>query len=76
MTLHNFNQIPQGRHVDLLHLIRKISFQFKVVSLDEENGRVLVDIPLKKESVSLSEFMMIAVTKSEYDRESKVISKW
>lgn len=46
------------------------------MSLDEENGRVLVDIPLKKESVSLSEFMMIAVTKSEYDRESKVISKW
>lgn len=76
MTLHNLNQILQGRHVDLLHLIRKISFQFKVVSLDEENGRVLVDIPLKKESVSLSEFMMIAVTKSEYDRESKVISKW
>ncbi|CAB3244679.1 unnamed protein product [Arctia plantaginis] len=46
----------------------------KVVSLDEENGRVLVDIPLKKESVSLSEFMMVAVTKTEYDKESKVIN--
>ncbi|KAM3965606.1 G-patch domain and KOW motifs-containing protein [Aphomia sociella] len=46
----------------------------KVVSLDEDNGRVMVDIPIKKETVSLSEFMMQAVTKSEYDKESKVIN--
>ncbi|KAJ8718551.1 hypothetical protein PYW08_002788 [Mythimna loreyi] len=46
----------------------------KVVSLDEENGRVMVDIAVKKETVSLSEFMMYAVTKSEYDKESKVIN--
>ncbi|XP_045775573.1 G-patch domain and KOW motifs-containing protein [Maniola jurtina] len=46
----------------------------KVVSLDEENGRVMVDITMKKETVSLSEFMMQAVTKSEYDKQSKVIN--
>ncbi|XP_022824763.1 G patch domain and KOW motifs-containing protein [Spodoptera litura] len=46
----------------------------KVVSLDEDNGRVMVDITVKKETVSLSEFMMQAVSKSEYDRESKVIN--
>ncbi|XP_026740966.1 G-patch domain and KOW motifs-containing protein [Trichoplusia ni] len=46
----------------------------KVVSLDEDNGRVMVEIPVKKESVSLSEFMMHAVTKAEYDKESKVIN--
>ncbi|KAF9417028.1 hypothetical protein HW555_005780 [Spodoptera exigua] len=46
----------------------------KVVSLDEDNGRVMVEITVKKETVSLSEFMMQAVTKSEYDRESKVIN--
>lgn len=50
-------------------------FCFQVVSLDEDNGRVMVEIPVKKETVSLSEFMMQAVTKSEYDKESKVISK-
>ncbi|XP_013183837.2 peptidyl-prolyl cis-trans isomerase G [Amyelois transitella] len=46
----------------------------KVVSLDEDNGRVMVDIPVKKETVSMSEFMMHPVTKSEFDRESKVIN--
>uniref|UniRef100_A0A2A4IVX3 KOW domain-containing protein n=1 Tax=Heliothis virescens TaxID=7102 RepID=A0A2A4IVX3_HELVI len=46
----------------------------KVVSLDEDNGRVMVEIAVKKETVSLSEFMMHAVTKSEYDKESKVIN--
>ncbi|XP_063894941.1 G-patch domain and KOW motifs-containing protein [Helicoverpa armigera] len=46
----------------------------KVVSLDEDNGRVMVEIAVKKETVSLSEFMMQAVTKSEYDKESKVIN--
>lgn len=46
----------------------------KVVSLDEDNGRVMVEIPVKKEMVSLSEFMMHAVSRSEYDRESKVIN--
>ncbi|XP_026326099.1 G-patch domain and KOW motifs-containing protein [Hyposmocoma kahamanoa] len=46
----------------------------KVISLDEDNGRVMVDIPIKKETVNLSEFMMQAVTKSEYDKESKVIN--
>ncbi|XP_045501283.1 G-patch domain and KOW motifs-containing protein [Colias croceus] len=49
-------------------------FYGQVVSLDEENGRAMVDIPIKKETVSLSEFMMQAVPKSEYDRESKVIN--
>ncbi|KAI5651409.1 g-patch domain-containing protein [Phthorimaea operculella] len=46
----------------------------KVVSLDEENGRVMVDITMKKETVSLSEFMMQPVTKAEFDKESKVIN--
>ncbi|CAG9790923.1 unnamed protein product [Diatraea saccharalis] len=46
----------------------------KVLSLDEDNGRVMVDIAVKKETVSLSEFMMQAVTKTEYDKESKVIN--
>ncbi|XP_039758731.1 peptidyl-prolyl cis-trans isomerase G [Pararge aegeria] len=46
----------------------------KVVSLDEENGRVMVDITMKKTTVSLSEFMMQAVTKSEFDKQSKVIN--
>ncbi|XP_053611581.1 G-patch domain and KOW motifs-containing protein-like [Plodia interpunctella] len=46
----------------------------KVVSLDEDNGRVMVDIPIKKETVSLSEFMMHPVNKSEFDKESKVIN--
>lgn len=46
----------------------------KIVSLDEDNGRVVVDIPIKKETVSLSEFMMYPVTKSEYDKESRVIN--
>ena len=36
----------------------------------------MVDIAVKKETVSLSEFMMHAVTKTEYDKESKVISKY
>ncbi|XP_038221982.1 G-patch domain and KOW motifs-containing protein [Zerene cesonia] len=49
-------------------------FYGQVVSLDEENGRAMVDIPIKKETVSLSEFMMQPVPKSEYDRESKVIN--
>ncbi|CAH2087436.1 unnamed protein product [Euphydryas editha] len=48
----------------------------KVVSLDEDNGRVMVDITVKKETISLSEFMMQPVTKSEYDKQSKVISKF
>ncbi|CAG4943842.1 unnamed protein product [Parnassius apollo] len=46
----------------------------KVVSLDEDNGRVMVNIPVKKETVSLSEFMMQPVTKSEFDKQSKVIN--
>ncbi|RVE51315.1 hypothetical protein evm_003995 [Chilo suppressalis] len=46
----------------------------KVVSLDEDNGRVVVDITVKKETVSLSEFMMQPVTKAEFDKESKVIN--
>ncbi|KAL0821203.1 hypothetical protein ABMA28_005812 [Loxostege sticticalis] len=46
----------------------------KVVSLDEDNGRVMVDIIMKKETVSLSEFMMQPVTKTEFDKESKVIN--
>ncbi|XP_063627284.1 G-patch domain and KOW motifs-containing protein [Cydia splendana] len=46
----------------------------KVVSLDEDNGRVMVDITIKKETVSLSEFMMQPVSKSEYDKQSKVIN--
>lgn len=53
---------------------RYYSLLFQVVSLDEDNGRVMVDITVKKETVSLSEFMMQAVTKSEYDKEAKVIS--
>lgn len=48
---------------------------FQVVSLDEDNGRVMVDISIKKETVSLSEFMMQPVSKSEFDKQSKVISK-
>lgn len=50
-------------------------YYFQIVSLDEDNGRVVVDITIKKETVSLSEFMMQAVTKSEFDKQSKVISK-
>ncbi|XP_013169696.1 PREDICTED: G patch domain and KOW motifs-containing protein [Papilio xuthus] len=46
----------------------------KVVSLDEDNGRVMVNIPVKKETVSLSEFMMQPVTKSEYEKQAKVIN--
>ncbi|XP_026749910.2 G-patch domain and KOW motifs-containing protein [Galleria mellonella] len=46
----------------------------KVVSLDEDNGRVMIDITIKKETVSLSEFMVQPVTKSEFDKESKVIN--
>ncbi|XP_050667275.1 G-patch domain and KOW motifs-containing protein isoform X1 [Leptidea sinapis] len=46
----------------------------QVVSLDEENGRAMVDITMKKETVSLSEFMMHPVTKAEYDKQSKVIN--
>ncbi|XP_028173177.1 G-patch domain and KOW motifs-containing protein [Ostrinia furnacalis] len=46
----------------------------KVVSLDEDNGRIMVDITMKKETVSLSEFMMHPVTKAEFDKESKVIN--
>lgn len=53
-----------------------IQHLFQVVSLDEDNGRVMVDITVKKETVSLSEFMMQPVTKSEYDKQSKVISKF
>ncbi|XP_045484348.1 G-patch domain and KOW motifs-containing protein [Pieris rapae] len=49
-------------------------FYGQVVSLDEENGRAMVDIPIKKETVSLSEFMMQPVSKSEYDKQSKVIN--
>lgn len=50
--------------------------KFQVVSLDEDNGRVMVDITVIKETVSLSEFMMHPVTKSEFDKESKVLSKF
>ncbi|XP_013140352.1 PREDICTED: G patch domain and KOW motifs-containing protein isoform X2 [Papilio polytes] len=46
----------------------------KVVSLDDDNGRVMVNIPVKKETVSLSEFMMQPVTKSEFDKQAKVIN--
>ncbi|KAI8434264.1 hypothetical protein MSG28_012358 [Choristoneura fumiferana] len=46
----------------------------RVVSLDEDNGRVMVDISIKKETVSLSEFMMQPVSKSEFDKQSKVIN--
>ncbi|CAG9566111.1 unnamed protein product [Danaus chrysippus] len=46
----------------------------KVISLDEDNGRVVVDIIMKKETVSLSEFMMQPVTKTEFDKQSKVIN--
>lgn len=46
----------------------------KVVSLDEDNGRVVVDITIKKETVSFSEFMLHPVTKAEFDKESKVIN--
>ncbi|XP_050350260.1 G-patch domain and KOW motifs-containing protein [Nymphalis io] len=49
-------------------------FYGKVLSLDEDNGRVMVEISVKKETVSLSEFMMQAVTKSEFDKQSKVIN--
>ncbi|XP_064073000.1 G-patch domain and KOW motifs-containing protein [Vanessa tameamea] len=49
-------------------------FYAKVLSLDEENGRVMVEISVKKETVSLSEFMMQAVSKSEFDKQSKVIN--
>ncbi|XP_063367909.1 G-patch domain and KOW motifs-containing protein [Cydia amplana] len=49
-------------------------FYGKVVSLDEDNGRVMVDITIKKETVSLSEFMMQPVSKSEYDKQAKVIN--
>ncbi|CAF4826283.1 unnamed protein product [Pieris macdunnoughi] len=49
-------------------------FYGQVVSLDEDNGRAMVDIPIKKETVSLSEFMMQPVSKSEYDKQSKVIN--
>ena len=43
--------------------------------MDEDNGRVVVEISIKKETVSLSEFMMQAVTRSEFDKQSKVISE-
>lgn len=46
----------------------------KIISLDEDNGRVLVDITMKKDTVSLSEFMMEPVTKNEYDQQSRVIN--
>ncbi|XP_041980633.1 G-patch domain and KOW motifs-containing protein [Aricia agestis] len=46
----------------------------KVVSLDEDNGRIVVELAIKKETVSLSEFMVQAVPKSVYDKESKVIN--
>ncbi|XP_072938080.1 G-patch domain and KOW motifs-containing protein-like [Epargyreus clarus] len=46
----------------------------KVVSLDEDNGRIMIDIAVKKETVSLSEFMVQAVTRSEFDKQSKVIN--
>ncbi|XP_032514635.2 G-patch domain and KOW motifs-containing protein [Danaus plexippus] len=46
----------------------------KVISLDEHNGRVVVDIIMKRETVSLSEFMMQPVTKAEFDKQSKVIN--
>ncbi|CAG9090313.1 unnamed protein product [Plutella xylostella] len=49
-------------------------FYGKVVSLDEDNGRVMVDISVKKEMVSLSEFMMQPVSKSEFDKSSRVIN--
>ncbi|XP_046966796.1 G-patch domain and KOW motifs-containing protein [Vanessa cardui] len=49
-------------------------FYAKVLSLDEDNGRVMVEISVKKETVSLSEFMMQAVSKSEFDKQSKVIN--
>ncbi|XP_004929643.2 G-patch domain and KOW motifs-containing protein isoform X1 [Bombyx mori] len=46
----------------------------KVLSLDEDNGRAMVNIVMKNETVNLSEFMMHPVTKSEFDKESKVIN--
>lgn len=47
----------------------------QVVSLDEDTGRVLVNLPMKKETVNLGEFMMQPVTKSEFDQQSRVLSK-
>lgn len=61
----SFVRITSGKHS---------GYYGKVVSLDEDNGRVMVDITVKKETVSLSEFMMQPVTKSEYDKQSKVIN--
>ncbi|XP_068622665.1 G-patch domain and KOW motifs-containing protein [Battus philenor] len=46
----------------------------KVMSLDDDNGRVLVNIPIKNETVNLSEFMMQPVSKSEFDKQSKIIN--
>ncbi|KAL4717272.1 hypothetical protein ACJJTC_017159 [Scirpophaga incertulas] len=45
-----------------------------VVSLDDDNGRVMVNLTVKKETVNLTEFMMQPVTKAEFDKESKVIN--
>ncbi|CAH0718285.1 unnamed protein product, partial [Brenthis ino] len=61
----SFVKITSGKHS---------GYYGKVVSLDEDNGRVVVDITIKKETVSLSEFMMQAVTKTEFDKQSKVIN--
>lgn len=46
----------------------------EVQGLDDEAGRVIVKTSLKDEILTLNEFMLVAITKDEYSKNSKVIN--
>lgn len=47
----------------------------KVQGLDEESARVIVKTVLKAEILTVNESLLLLVTKEEYFKNSKVISK-
>lgn len=48
---------------------------FQVQGLDEESARVIVKTTLKGEVLTVNEFLLSLVTKEEYAKYSKLLSK-
>ncbi|XP_022903385.1 G-patch domain and KOW motifs-containing protein [Onthophagus taurus] len=46
----------------------------EVLGLDQETSRVIVKLTISKETISLNEFLVVPVTKQEYEKYSKILN--
>lgn len=67
-------QLVKGAFVKIIAGTHKGNY-CEVQGLDDEAGRIIVKTALKSEILTLNEFLLVTVTKDEFSKNSKILSK-